>query len=95
MSARTWQGHVLPAELLGVEGHQAEVRLDHAVLGGEVPALDAARQVDLLLLGQQRDALQAREEQGERLGFGLLGELLFGLRLPGSLRATRPYKNID
>jgi hypothetical protein len=47
---------------LGDVDDEAQVRLDHPVLGGEVAALDAAREPDLLGGGQERRARDLGEE---------------------------------
>src|SRR4051794_30127348 len=46
---------------------EPQVRLDHLRLGGHVAALDALREVDLLLRGQQRDAPDGPEVQPQRV----------------------------
>ena len=63
---------VLALEALGDVDDEAQVRLDHAVLRGEVPALDAARQAQLLVRREERRAGDLGEEAGEAL-VGLSG----------------------
>jgi hypothetical protein len=54
--------------------HEPQVRVDHAVLGLEVAALDALGQLDLLLGGEQRVLARLVEEELERiLQFGRVG----------------------
>ena len=53
----------LVAVVLGDRDDQAQVGLDHLLLGVEVAALDAAREVDLLLRGEQPDLADVLEEQ--------------------------------
>ena len=55
----------LVAVVLGDRDDEAEVGLDHLLLGVEVAALDAAREVDLLLRGEQADLADVLEEQLE------------------------------
>ena len=56
---------VLALEALGEMDDEAQVGLDHAVLGFEVTALDAARELELLGRGQQTRAGDALEEDSE------------------------------
>jgi hypothetical protein len=48
--------------------HQAEVRVDHPLLGLVVAALDPLGELDLLLLRQQRPASGLVEEELQRIG---------------------------
>ena len=61
------QGHarVLALEALGEVHDEAQVGLDHAVLGVEVAALDAASELELLGGGQEARAGDALEEDSE------------------------------
>ena len=61
------QGQVLALVLLRDRDDQAQVRVDHALLGLEVAALDRLRQLDLLVGAQQRVAPDLVEEQLERV----------------------------
>jgi hypothetical protein len=54
--------------LLRDRDDQAEVRVDHAVLGLDVAVLDLLRELDLLGRGQQRVAAGFVEEELERVG---------------------------
>ena len=54
--------------LLGDRDDQAQVRVDHALLGLEVAALDPAREVDLLVGRQQPVAADLVQEQLQRVG---------------------------
>ena len=56
---------VLTLEALGEMHDEAQVGLDHAVLGFEVTALDAARELELLGRGQQTRAGDALEKDSE------------------------------
>ena len=47
---------------------QPQVRVDHPLLRLEVAALDALRELDLLLLGQERPAPRLVEEELQRVG---------------------------
>src|SRR5918997_1755901 len=47
------QGESLALVLAGDRDHEPQVRVDHAVLGLEIAALDPLRQLDLLLRPQQ------------------------------------------
>jgi hypothetical protein len=51
--------------------HEPEVRVDHALLGGEVAALDPLRELDLLLRGQKRILHRLVDEQLEAVRGGL------------------------
>src|SRR6266516_1567185 len=81
-----------PAVTLRDRDDQAQVRLDHPALGGQVAALDRLREHDLLGRSQQlvaadigQEELQAVGGADEHLRLGLLGGLLgllaFGARL--------------
>jgi hypothetical protein len=52
----------------GVCDHQAEVRVDHALLRLEVPALDPLFQLDLLSGSQERVLRDLVEEELEGVG---------------------------
>ena len=54
--------------LLGDRDDQAQVRVDHALLGGEVAALDALGELDLLARRQQPVAADLVEEELQRVG---------------------------
>ena len=54
--------------LLGDRDDEPQVRVDHAVLGGQVAALDPLRQLDLLVRRQQPVAADLVQEQLERVG---------------------------
>ena len=54
--------------LLGDRDDEAQVRVDHAVLGGEVAALDPLGEVDLLVGREQPVAADLVEEQLQRVG---------------------------
>ncbi len=60
-------------EALGEVDDEAQVRLDHAVLGDEVAALDATGELALLGGGEERDARDLPQEAGEARD-GLAGE---------------------
>jgi hypothetical protein len=47
--------------------HEAQIRVDHPVLGFKVAALDSLRELDLLVGGQQRMAARLAKEQLERV----------------------------
>src|SRR5205085_9738031 len=53
---------------LGNRDDKAEVRLDHAALGGHVAALDRLRERDLLGRGQELVAPDVREEELQAVG---------------------------
>src|SRR3954449_10281607 len=61
---------VLALEALGDVDDEAQVGLHHALLGGEVAALDAASEAELLGGREQRRLADAREEEGEAVGHG-------------------------
>jgi hypothetical protein len=58
----------LVAVVLGDRDDQAQVGLDHLLLGVEVAALDALGEVDLLLRGQQPDLADVLQEQLKGVG---------------------------
>ena len=62
------QRQVLPLVALGDRDHQAQVRVDHALLGLGVAPLDTLGERDLLRRGQQRVAAGALHEERERVG---------------------------
>jgi hypothetical protein len=47
--------------------HEAQVRVDHAVLGDEVALLDPLRQLDLLGGSEQLEAARLTQEKLERI----------------------------
>jgi hypothetical protein len=61
------QRQLVTLVLLGERDDQPQVRVDHPLLGLEVPALDALGQLDLLVGGQQRVAAHVAQEQLERV----------------------------
>jgi hypothetical protein len=56
---------VLALEALGEMHDETEIRLDHPVLGFEVAAFDAARELELLGRGEETRAGDALEEDSE------------------------------
>ena len=58
----------LVAVVLGDRDDEAQVRLDHLLLGVEVAALDALGEVDLLLRGQQPDLADVLQEELKGVG---------------------------
>src|SRR3954452_16472221 len=62
------EGQPLVAVVLGDRDDQAQVGLDHLLLGVEVAALDALGEVALLLRGEQPDLADVLEEQLQRVG---------------------------
>jgi hypothetical protein len=62
------EGEPLVAVVLGHGDDQAQVGLDHLLLGPHVAALDALGQVHLLLGGEQADPAQVAQEQLKRVG---------------------------
>jgi hypothetical protein len=58
----------VPAVARGDRDDEAQVRIDHALLGGEIAALDALREGDLLGGCQERVAPDLGEEEVERVG---------------------------
>src|SRR4051794_12572912 len=62
------EGQALVAVVLGDRDDQAEVRLDHLLLGVEVAALDALRELDLLGGGEQPDLADVLEEELQGIG---------------------------
>ena len=62
---------------------EAEVRLDHRLLGGVVAELDPLRELDLLRRGEERHLADVLEEELQRVGrdLGLGRPLLLDLRL--------------
>ena len=75
------EGQALVAVVLGDRDDQAQVRLDHLLLGVEVAALDPLGEVDLLLRGQQADLADVLEEQLQRVGRHVRLEVERRLRL--------------
>ena len=58
----------MAAVALGDRHDEAEVRVDHALLGCPVATLDALRERDLVGGGEQLVAADLRQEQAERVG---------------------------
>ena len=71
----------LVAVVLGDRDDQAQVGLDHLLLGVEVAALDALGQVDLLLRGEQTDLADVLEEQLQGVGRHVRAQVQRRLRL--------------
>ena len=65
---RSRNGQALVAVVLGDRDDQAQVGLDHLLLGVEIAALDALGEVDLLLRGQQAHLADVLQEQLQRVG---------------------------
>ena len=72
---RSVSGTSWPAVVLGDRDHEAQVRVDHPLLGVEVAALDALRELDLLVGGEQAVPADLVQEQLQGVGFeqGLTG----------------------
>ena len=85
---------MLALVVLGDRHHQAQVRVDHALLGLEVAALDAARQLVLLLGGQQAVPADLVQEQLQGVGFDRGGCAASSLLLPLRHRAKRPTRRL-
>ena len=78
------EGQPLVAIVLGDRDDEAQVRLDHVLLGAVVAALDPLGELDLLRGGQQLDAPDLAQEEGERVDRGVaLVDLERHLRLGG------------
>ena len=60
---RSSSGHLLAPVVLGDRHHQAQVRVDHALLGLEVAALDPLGELDLLVGGEQAVPADLVQEQ--------------------------------
>ncbi len=75
------EGEALVSVVLGDRDHEAQVRLDHLLLGVEVPALDALRQVDLLLRREQPDLSDVLQEELKGVGGHVGLQLDLRLRL--------------
>ena len=74
------QVHVLGVVVLGDGDDQAQVRLDHPVLGPLVARLDALGELDLLVLGEQGDLPGFLEVEAQRVvGDRLDGQIEGGL----------------
>ena len=58
----------MPAVALRDRDDEPQVRVDHPLLGGEVAALDALRERDLVGGGEQLVATDLGEEHAERVG---------------------------
>src|SRR5205807_6307936 len=76
---------------LGVGHHQPQVRLDHAVLGGLVAALDSLREVHLLGPGQERPVRDVAQEQLQRVASRLRDRLV----RVGGLRSVPRRSAVD
>ena len=61
------EGEALALIAARVRDHQAEVGVDHAFLGGQVPPLDALGELDLLARLEQRVPASLTQEQLERV----------------------------
>ena len=79
----------LVAVVLGDRDDQAQVGLDHLLLGVEVAALDALGEVDLLLRRQQAHLADVLEEQLQRVGRHVRLEVERGLRLAAAALVGR------
>jgi hypothetical protein len=90
------QGHagVLALEALGEMDDEAQVRLDHAVLGVEIAPLDAASEFELLGGGQEPRAGDALEEDSEAVA-ELASVLGNRRRSGGHARQHRPRCSRD
>src|SRR3954451_15732970 len=62
------EGQALVAVVLGDRDDEAEVGLDHLLLGVEVAPLDALGEIDLLLGGQQADLADVLQEELKGVG---------------------------
>ena len=71
----------LVAVVLGDRDDEAQVGLDHLLLGVEVAALDALGEIDLLLRGEQADLADVLQEQLQGVGRHVRLEVERGLRL--------------
>jgi hypothetical protein len=60
---------LLTAVVLGDGDHEAQVRVDHSLLGGEVTALDPLGELDLLLGREQAVPADLVQEQLQGVGF--------------------------
>ena len=90
------QGHagILALEALGEVHDEAQVGLDHAVLGLEIAALDAASELELLGGGQEPRAGDALEEDSEAVA-ELASVLGNRRRSGGHAREHRPRCSRD
>src|SRR4051812_10258062 len=71
----------LVAVVLGDRDDQAQVRLDHLLLGVEVAALDALGEIDLLLRREQTDLPDVLQEELKGVGGHVRAQVQRGLRL--------------
>ena len=80
---RSRNGQPLVAVALGDRDDEAEVGLDHRLLGGVVAELDPLRELDLLRRGEERHLADVLEEELQRVGRDLRlgGPLLLGVGL--------------
>src|SRR5579871_5162090 len=62
------EGQTLVAVVLGDGDDEAQVRLDHLLLGVEIAALDPLGQVDLLLGGEEPDLADVLQEELKGIG---------------------------
>src|SRR4051794_36492923 len=83
------EGQALVAVVLGDRDDQAQVGLDHLLLGVEVAALDALGEVDLLLRGEQPDLADVLEEQLQRVGRHVRPQVQRGLLGPAAALVGR------
>ena len=79
----------LVAVVLGDRDDQAQVRLDHLLLGVEVAALDALGEVDLLLRREQPDLADVLQEQLKGVGRHVRPQVQRGLRLAAAALVGR------
>ena len=85
---------LLPLVLLGDRHDEAQVRVDHALLGAEVALLDPLREVDLLVSREQGVAPDLVQEQLESVGCGG-GELAVAESRRLDARAPAVVADID
>src|SRR3954451_2770296 len=71
----------LVAVVLGDRDDQAQVRLDHLLLGVEVATLDALGEIDLLLRREQTDLADVLQEELKGVGGHVRAQVQRGLRL--------------
>src|SRR4051812_941691 len=83
------EGQALVAVVLRDRDDEAQVRLDHLLLGVEVAALDALGEVDLLLRREQTDLADVLEEQLQRVGRHVRPQVQRGLLGPAAALVGR------
>src|SRR4051794_23195450 len=83
------EGQALVAVVLRDRDDEAQVGLDHLLLGVEVAALDALGEVDLLLRGEQTDLADVLEEQLQRVGRHVRPQVQRGLLGPAAALVRR------